>query len=65
MVEEAQSRRAGSEQWVETFAAIRKAEQIGRTVVPAENYRELKGRGAQGSIGGRTFWIGSHRFWSS
>ncbi|HOG18323.1 MAG TPA: hypothetical protein PLB96_13360 [Syntrophales bacterium] len=50
---------------METFAAIRKAEQIGRTVVPAENYRELKGRGAQGLIGGRTFWIGSHRFWSS
>ncbi len=42
-------------------AVVRKAEQIGRTVVPAENYREFKGRGAQGSIGGRTFWIGSHR----
>ncbi|MEI8173918.1 MAG: heavy metal translocating P-type ATPase [Deltaproteobacteria bacterium] len=40
---------------------VRKAEQVGRTITPAENYREFKGRGAQGSINGRTFWVGSHR----
>jgi len=42
-------------------AVVRKAEQLGRAIVPADNYREFKGRGAQGMIGGRVFWIGSHR----
>jgi Cd2+/Zn2+-exporting ATPase len=40
---------------------VRRAEQLSRAVIPAEDYREFKGRGAQGAIGGRTFWIGSHR----
>jgi Zn2+/Cd2+-exporting ATPase len=40
---------------------VRKAEQLGRAVTPAENYREFSGRGAEGTIGGRAFWIGSHR----
>lgn len=42
-------------------AVVRKAEALGRTIVPAERYREFSGRGAQGSIAGRTFWIGSRR----
>jgi Cd2+/Zn2+-exporting ATPase len=42
-------------------AVVRRAEALGRTVVPAERYREFGGRGAQGSIGGRIFWIGSRR----
>ncbi len=42
-------------------AIVRRAEQLGRSVTPAEDYREFRGRGAQGTIGGRTFWLGSHR----
>lgn len=42
-------------------AIVRRAEQLGRAVIPAENYHEFRGRGAQGTIGGRAFWIGSHR----
>jgi len=42
-------------------AIARRAERLSRVVTPAENYREFSGRGAQGAIGGRTFWIGSHR----
>jgi Cd2+/Zn2+-exporting ATPase len=42
-------------------AVVRKAEQLGRAVVPAEDYREFRGRGGQGTIDGRVFWIGSHR----
>jgi Zn2+/Cd2+-exporting ATPase len=40
-------------------AIVRRAAQ--RAVIPAENYREFSGRGAQGAIGGRMFWVGSHR----
>jgi len=42
-------------------AIMRRAEQLRRTINPAENYHEFRGRGGQGEIGGRTFWIGSHR----
>lgn len=42
-------------------AIIRRAEQLSRAVIPAGNYHEFSGRGAEGTIGGRTFWIGSHR----
>ena len=42
-------------------AIVRTAKQYSRAVIPAENYRESRGRGAQGTIDGRTFWIGSHR----
>jgi Cd2+/Zn2+-exporting ATPase len=40
---------------------VRRSEQLSRAVIPAENYREFRGRGAQGTIAGRIFWIGSHR----
>jgi Cd2+/Zn2+-exporting ATPase len=42
-------------------AIIRRAEERGHIRTPAADYREFRGRGAQGTIGGRTFWIGSHR----
>jgi len=42
-------------------AIVRKAEQLHIAVSPAEKYRELRGRGAEGSIDGRNFWLGSHR----
>jgi len=42
-------------------AIVRRTEHLGRAVAPAEDYREFRGRGAQGTIGGRTFWLGSHR----
>jgi len=42
-------------------AISRRAEQLGLNITPADNYRESKGRGAQGTIKGRDFWIGSHR----
>ncbi len=41
-------------------AIVRKTEQL-RTITPAENYHEFRGRGAEGTINGRTFWLGSHR----
>ena len=31
------------------------------TVPPAEEFRIFKGKGAEGLIGGRLFWLGSHR----
>jgi Cd2+/Zn2+-exporting ATPase len=43
-------------------AILRKAEQNNIKVPRAENFRALKGRGAEGSINGRLYWVGSHRF---
>ena len=42
-------------------AIVRRAEQLRLPVPTAENYREFSGRGAEGTIDGRLFWIGSHR----
>ncbi len=42
-------------------AIIRHAESIGIRAPLAESFTVLPGQGAEGSIGGRTFWIGSHR----
>lgn len=42
-------------------AILRKAREAGIEVVPAEHFKALPGKGGEGSIGGRTFWIGSHR----
>jgi Zn2+/Cd2+-exporting ATPase len=42
-------------------AILRKAREAGIEVIPAEYFRALPGKGGEGSIDGRTFWIGSHR----
>ncbi|MDD4456164.1 MAG: heavy metal translocating P-type ATPase, partial [Syntrophotalea acetylenica] len=42
-------------------AILRKARASGITVVPAEHYQALPGKGGEGMIDGRAFWIGSHR----
>ncbi|MDX1999716.1 MAG: cation-translocating P-type ATPase [Thermoanaerobaculia bacterium] len=38
------------------------AAERGVTVAPAENFTILPGRGAHGWIGGRRYWLGSHRY---
>jgi Cd2+/Zn2+-exporting ATPase len=42
-------------------AILRKARESGIDVMPAEHFQAMRGRGGEGSIGGRQFWIGSHR----
>ena len=32
------------------------------SIIPAENYQVIQGKGAEGTIQGREFWVGSHRF---
>jgi Cd2+/Zn2+-exporting ATPase len=43
-------------------AILRHAEARALTVPPADNFRAIKGKGAEASIQGRTFWLGSYRF---
>jgi len=42
-------------------AILRKAEAAGIDYAPAEEFQAIKGKGAEGNIRGRWFWIGSHR----
>lgn len=42
-------------------AILRKTRESGIEVIPAENFQAIRGRGGEGNIGGRLFWIGSHR----
>ncbi|MDE2142548.1 MAG: heavy metal translocating P-type ATPase [Elusimicrobia bacterium] len=42
-------------------AIVRKARTDGLALPTAENIRALTGRGAEGTIEGRTYWLGSHR----
>jgi Cd2+/Zn2+-exporting ATPase len=42
-------------------AILRKARETGLAIVPAEHYQALPGKGGEGLIDGRLFWIGSHR----
>lgn len=42
-------------------AILRKAREAGIEVIPAEHFQALPGKGGEGGIDGRTFWIGSHR----
>ncbi|MCC6487455.1 MAG: heavy metal translocating P-type ATPase [Candidatus Hydrogenedentes bacterium] len=42
-------------------AILRRVEQDGVTVQPAENFQAIKGKGATGTIDGGQYWIGSHR----
>ncbi len=43
-------------------AVLRLAASRSIPVRPAESFRLLKGKGAEGLIDGRLFWLGSHRF---
>jgi len=42
-------------------AVLRLAAARGVSVTAAEEYRVLKGRGAEGTVKGRLYWLGSHR----
>jgi Cd2+/Zn2+-exporting ATPase len=42
-------------------AIVRKAREAGIDVVPAEQFTAFPGKGGEGRIAGRLFWIGSHR----
>lgn len=42
-------------------AILRRAAESGIAPAPAEDFRALKGKGAEATINGRRFWIGSHR----
>jgi Cd2+/Zn2+-exporting ATPase len=43
-------------------AILRKAREFGIDVVPAEQFTAYPGKGGEGRIADRLFWIGSHRF---
>lgn len=43
-------------------AILEKGQEVGIEVKPAEDFKIFKGLGAEGSINGQRFWIGSHRF---
>ncbi len=43
-------------------AILRKADSLGIRYRPADDFKVMQGRGAEGSIEGGRFWIGSHRF---
>ena len=42
-------------------AVLRKAEGQSVSIEPAQSYRAIRGKGGEGEIDGRLFWIGSHR----
>jgi Cd2+/Zn2+-exporting ATPase len=42
-------------------AILRKARESGIDVIPAEQFKAFPGKGGEGSINGKLFWIGSHR----
>lgn len=44
------------------LAIINKAESIGIPLKPAEKFSIIQGKGAEGTVNGRKYWIGSHRF---
>jgi len=43
-------------------AILRRARKEGVSPAKVERFQAVKGKGAEGWIGGRRFWIGSHRF---
>ncbi len=43
-------------------AIMTRAKEEGVAIIEAENYRILRGKGAEGVFEGKRFWIGSHRF---
>lgn len=38
------------------------AAEKGVSAPPAEDFQAIEGKGAAGTVGGRTFWVGSHRY---
>ncbi len=44
------------------LAVLDHARSLGVTPVPATDVRAVAGKGAEGRIDGRTFWVGSHRW---
>jgi len=42
-------------------AILRKARESGIDAIPAEQFKAFPGKGGEGSINGKLFWIGSHR----
>ena len=61
LVERAAALEAQSEHPIAHAIRARAAE-LGLAPLAAENFEILPGQGAHGSIGGRPFWIGSHRY---
>jgi Zn2+/Cd2+-exporting ATPase len=43
-------------------AIVEHAERVGVAFAPAEAFRSIEGRGATGRIGGKAYWVGSHRY---
>ncbi len=43
-------------------AILRKVKEQSVSIPSAENFQAIKGKGAEATIDGRTFWIGNHRF---
>jgi len=60
LLELAAALEAGSEHPL-ARAILRRAKQVGIEVQTAQQFKAFPGKGAEGSIGGRLFWIGSHR----
>lgn len=42
-------------------AILQRARESGVEIIPAEHFQAIRGKGGEGSIDGRQFWIGSHR----
>ncbi|HKL26973.1 MAG TPA: heavy metal translocating P-type ATPase [Desulfuromonadales bacterium] len=60
LLERAAALEAGSEHPL-ARAILRRAKQVGIEVIPARQFTAFPGKGGEGNIGGRLFWIGSHR----
>lgn len=61
LLERATALELGSNHPIAT-AIVREAEARELAVGPAEEFRTIQGKGAAGVVGGRPFWVGSHRY---
>ncbi len=43
-------------------AIVDEAKQRGIAILPVEHFETIQGKGATGSIDGKTYWLGSHRY---
>lgn len=43
-------------------AILKRADADGIKAVPAENFQGVRGKGAEATVNGKRYWIGSHRF---